>query len=400
MLQHGATRFPALAAATALLPAPQSPAAQSAVVPDVVPEHLLEHLPDRRLDPGTDGGGSGCRALLVSTDAALIDAVALIAAAAGIELRVVGAVTGEREEPATVLLLGADQAGALRTAGPGAGAGSVVLVGHSGDQEVMWRAAAARPGARVAVLPAAGPWLGEYLGELGVRSGTGRVVLFAGTSGGAGTTTLAVLAAAAQTLVGQRVLLVDGDRMGSGLWPRLKPVVPEGIGWEEVRSSSGRLAPAQLAQILPLSAGTAVLTRGPGSSGRNELGLLPEVLAAARRIFDVVVLDGGRTADIDPGILALCDGCLAVIGAGHGVVQLALPGGGPAEWTAVVSGKLPPGTDPRRLADSCGLQLRAYLPRQRVIERAAAEGRLMSVLAHRRLATTMRQLTGGTGAQT
>ncbi|WP_183509611.1 hypothetical protein [Paeniglutamicibacter cryotolerans] len=373
------TRFPALAAATARLA--EAPPVDA--VPAVGPESA---------GPGESDAvrAFGCRAVLVSTDAVLIDAVALIAAAAGIELLVSGSPPGEREEPGTILLLGADQAGALRTAGRGPG--TVVLVGHPGATDVMWRAAAAQPGARVAVLPAAGPWLGEYLGELGVRAGTGHVVVFAGTSGGVGTTTLAVLAAAARTLAGDRVLLVDGDALGAGLWPRLKPAVPDGIGWEEVRGSSGRLAPAQLAQILPLSQGTAVLTRTAAGLGRNDLALLPEVLAAARRIFDVVVLDGGRTADLDPGTLALCDVGIAVIGARQGAVPALLPGTGTPHWNAVVLGSLQPGSDPRKLATACGLPLLAYLRRRRDIERAAAEGRLMSVLAHRRLAASLRPL--------
>ncbi|MFB0834814.1 hypothetical protein ACX8Z9_10700 [Arthrobacter halodurans] len=321
--------------------------------------------------------------LLITGDGVLADQVALVAAAAGAVLSVRRDAAAARPEPASVLLLGPDAAVADAAHRAGTAA---VLVGHAADEDVLWRVAARHPGARVAVLPRASAWLGEFLGELGLRGGPGRVLLVAGASGGAGTTTLAVLAAAAATLQGARTLLIDADPHSRGLWPILKPRVPEGVGWEDLARSRGQVAPAHLAEILPLAQGTAVLTWGSRSRGDvTPMPVLGEVVAASRRIYDTVVVDAGRSAGVDPSLCALADEGLEVWSAGTPAHPSLMDHGAGAAlpWGVAVTGRLPSGEDAARIAARTGLRLACYLPPLRAVPRAAADGMLVSVMGRR-----------------
>ncbi|GAA3674847.1 hypothetical protein GCM10023081_11580 [Arthrobacter ginkgonis] len=360
--------------------------------------------------PEAQDEGDGC--LLATRDDALADAVALVAAAAGVRLSVLGDVPPPGT-PASALLLGPDFAGAET---PGWDARPVVLLGHPPEEDLLWRVAAQRPGVRVAVLPRAAAWLGEYLGELGLRGGTGRVLVLAGAAGGTGTSTLAALAAGASSLAGARTVLIDADPHSCGVWPMLKPRIPDGVGWEDLGRSSGQLPPAQLAEVLPLAQGAAVLTWS-GGTRRADLppGLLGEVVSAARRVFDEVVVDAGRTAGIEPALATVADAGLAVLPAGRistsvlGVRSGIDRGGAPAGfragdpfggtgfggepwWQAAVVGRLGAGMDARRVAAAAGLPLGGYLPWLRSVARSAQEGRLITALARRRVRAPIEEL--------
>ncbi|MGL3806967.1 hypothetical protein ACSYDW_12810 [Paeniglutamicibacter sp. R2-26] len=383
----GATEYPALRAALRELPAPGTPddagaagfagagGGPRAAGPPATPADGWQ--PD-----GETGRGGQC--ILLTRDAALAQSVALIALGAGVRLvqyREAGQVPAGRPE---TVLVGHDCVGEAASLAPGA---RLVLAGSQEHQDVLWRAAARTPGARVAVLPQAGAWLGEYLGELGLNGGDARTTLLAGGCGGAGTSTLAALLAATHTLEGHRTLLIDADRSSTGLWPTLRPRDPEGIGWEDLENSRGALAPGQLAEILPLSQGTAVLSwvRQPGSFVPPE-SLLVAVLAASRRIYDHIVIDAGRLPAVPPGVLALGGERLLVMPA-RGANNRSLPAAAGARWSVVFTGRLPAGSDTRALARRLGLPLGGYLPRFGTLERASAEGRLMGVLAR----TSMRR---------
>ena len=361
-------------------------------------------------NPGTPDPEEGC--LLATRDDELADAVALVAAAAGVRLSVLRELPPPGT-PASALLLGPDFAG---SEGPGWDGRPVVLVGHPAEEELLWRVAAQRPGSRVAVLPQAAAWLGEYLGELGLRGGTGRVLVLAGAAGGTGTSTLAALAAGASSLAGARTVLIDADPHSCGVWPVLRPRIPDGVGWEDLGRSSGQLPPAQLAEILPLAQGAAVLTWS-GSAPRADLppGLLGEVVSAARRVFDEVVVDAGRTAGIEPALATVADAGLAVLPASRlhtsvlgvwgGTDHNGAPAGsrtgrpfgnaalaGEPFWQAAVVGRLGAGMDARRVAAAAGLPLGGYLPWLRVVARSAQEGRLITALARRRVRTPIEEL--------
>lgn len=289
--------------------------------------------------------------------------------------------------------------------GPGAG---VVFTGAAADQARLWRAAALHPGARVAVLPEASAWLGEYLGALTTTDGDGRVALFVGACGGAGTTTAAALTAAAAARAGYDAVLVDADAAGAGLWPLLGTGPADGLTWEDTVDSHGRIPPQQLLEMLPSVEGLRVMTSlggpgtgaaetfrpgpyvsrarqgapsAPGAAGR--LGpVLREVLAAAARAFEVVVVDGGR--GVPQQVRELAHTTLHVIPAER-VAQLGLGDGRLASRGghayAVVTGRLPTGADSPSIARHAWLPLAGHLPRIPAVQRAGADGRLLHTVA-------------------
>ncbi|MFF5791832.1 hypothetical protein ACFY5D_07285 [Paeniglutamicibacter sp. NPDC012692] len=383
----GATEYPALRAALQHLQAQDRTG-----VPDAFPEPRTGPWAEPRPEPRPVARESqSAHCILLTRDAALAQSIALIALGAGVQLVQCRETEQARTHRQETILVGHDCAGEAASFFPGA---RLVLTGVQEHQDVLWRAAARSPGARVAVLPQAAAWLGEYLGELGLNGGAARITLLAGGCGGAGTSTLAALLAATHTLAGQRTLLIDADRTSTGLWPMLRPREPEGIGWEDLEHSRGALAPGQLAEILPLSQGSAVLSwvRQPGSFVPDE-SLVVSVLAASRRIYEHIVIDAGRLPAVLPGVLALCGERLLVMPT-RCASNRGIPGAAGANWSVVFTGRLEAGTDTRALAHGLGLPLGGYLPRLKPLERAAAEGRLMGVLAR----TALRRRIASLGA--
>lgn len=356
--------------------------------------------------------------MLVTADERLIDHVALVVAAAGTELRIESAPgrTGAAADPHELVLLGADRLERLGGAPGALGCpGDAVLVGWAGDQERMWRAAAEHPGTRVAVLPEASAWLGEFLGERGLRAGAGTVLAFAGAVGGAGTTTVALLAASAAVRAGRSTLLVDADPASGGIAHRLnagrrKPVRPHGgepdgsphpaevsgLAWDDIASADGRLPPHQLADVLPSTGGLSFLTwsedrapEPPGRPGPVPASVLSEVVASARQAYDVVVLDSGRAG---PGPLAgyapgAPDSAVCVVPADRPWSLAALPAD--VDWLALVTGRLPNGRDAFKVAEAAGMPLLTYVPPLRTIRRASAEGAVLELGRHRAAARAM-----------
>lgn len=337
------------------------------------------------------------RAILFTRDPQLAQNVAMIAVGAGVELEQCTTLTQLSSYADAVVLVGPDCVGEISGTFLGQ---RVVLTGSSEDQDILWKAAAATPGARVAVLPQGSAWLGEYLGAMGLQVGSAKVTLLAGACGGAGTSSLAALLAANHALEGERTLLVDADQNSTGLWQILRVTEPQGIGWEDLQQSRGALAPGHLAEILPLAQGSAVLSwvREPNSFTPNE-ALLMEVLSAARRIYQHIIIDAGRVHGIFPGLLTISDDHLLVMPIRTACAKSLgrLPH---VAWSIVLTGKLRSGIDTRALAARHSMDLGGYLPYLKTIERSATEGRLMSVLAKasvRRNVTSIQQGTRSVG---
>lgn len=335
------------------------------------------------------------RCILFSRDVELAQVLAAVAVGAGVQLlpcRDAARVAEHRDE---VVLVGQDCVAEIDAR---LAASTLVLTGREEHQDVLWRAAATFPGARVAVLPQAAAWLGEYLGELGLHAGRAHTTVVAGAGGGAGTSTLAALLAATATLDGHRTLLLDADPHSTGLWPVLRAREPDGLGWEDLQHARGQLSPGQLAEILPLSAGTAVLSwvRKPGCFTPSE-ALLTEVLAASRRIYERIVIDAGHLTGVPASMAALANTRLLLLSArpGNGAAGTAVRlGEHAANWRLVLTGKLASGTDTRALARITGVQLGGYFAPARRIERCAADGALMNALAHRPLRRAVARLGG------
>lgn len=373
--------------------ATQYPALNTAMQHMVEQTVRVEALPAPQTNDEPEAQYGAARAILFTRDNQLAQNVAMIAVGAGVELEQCTTLTQPSSYANAVVLVGPDCVGEI----PGTFLGHrVVLTGRSEDQDILWKAAAATPGARVAVLPQGSAWLGEYLGAMGLQVGAARVTLLAGACGGAGTSSLAALLAANHALQGERTLLVDADQNSTGLWQILRVNEPEGIGWEDLEQSRGALAPGHLAEILPLAQGSAVLSwvREPHSFTPNE-ALLMEVLSAARRIYQHIIIDVGRAHGIFPGLLTISDDHLLVMPIRTACAKSMgrLP---EVAWSIVLTGKLRSGIDTRALAASHAMELGGYLPYLKTIERSATEGRLMSVLARASIRRCIASIQQGT----
>jgi secretion/DNA translocation related CpaE-like protein len=242
--------------------------------------------------------------LLLTRDAVLADEVLRLAAGAGAAVDVLADPDGAvlRWPAAPLVLVGADQAGALAALRPPRHEQVHVLVPGVADERLLRHALAL--GARsVGELPSGGRPLATLLADVqdGTDSPTARAVGVVAGCGGAGASTFAVALAVAAAAT-RRVALVDLDPWGPGLDHLLGSEDSEGVRWDAL-SSGGRLGSRSLRDALPVHEGVAVLTFRRGEVGTLEAGLVREVLDAVARGHDVVVLDLPRSLG---GVAAEC----------------------------------------------------------------------------------------------
>lgn len=231
------------------------------------------------------------RCTIVSNDPQIIERCAAIAVGAAVRIKHCADVQQVLADGSGPVLWGSDMAALAEHASVAAD----VLVGLEQDAASLWSLASRIPKARVALLPAASQWLGEYLGLWAMRAGHGHTLALNASAGGLGNTTLAALLAHAGTLSGLRSIMIDLDQHSQGAWPLICAKPPTGVGWEELQQSGGTLAAHQLAETLPQLRETSILTWSQ-ATGTHELEdqLVIRLLAAARQGFDLVVLDTGR----------------------------------------------------------------------------------------------------------
>lgn len=319
--------------------------------------------------------------MLVTGFDVLRSEVERIVAAAGGELRVVANATEAAPfwDSAAAVLVGSD----VRELPPRRRA-PAVLVGLSGEGDSLWHLAAALGAERVAVLPDAATWLAEYLSRADSPEAGGLVLGLTGGCGGAGATTAAIWIAQAAAGLGARVLLVDGDSWGGGLELALAAEETVGLRWPDLADARGSINPEQLADALPVAGGFSFLS-WPGSRDRSavvEPGTVAGVLDAARRGYELVVVDIGRGAEPLRNFAWDCDRLLLVVPAqlkaavATARILQELP---PVETSLVVRGKPGAALDAGLIADSVGVPLQAVLPEVRGTAGAAEQGRLLEV---------------------
>jgi hypothetical protein len=360
--------------------------------------------------------------LLISDVSAIRDAVAQVAAAASLDVVVRPTVDSAMEElaRADVILLGEDIREVLpRRLRP------TMLVGMSASSSCSWQRASALAAERVVLLPEGSQWLAEYLSGLQDPVNGGLVVGVLGGCGGAGASTAAVLLAAHAARSGVSTLLVDGDAWGGGLEVTLGAERATGLRWPDLLHAVGMINAAQLAAALPVVAGFSLLAGGKGtmltfpevsgvpaggpasvfdrdssatfgsisaSPARSRHGvdggvtLRSEVLAAASRGYQLVIVDVGRSS-ADLRTMAACDRLVLVTPARSGAVLVAtrlvqsLPL--PPSYV-VVREPLPEGWDRELVAEAVGLPLGGVLPVIRSLPGAAERGQLATLAGHRK----------------
>lgn len=327
--------------------------------------------------PEWQDDGSGY-VLLVTGQPYIRETVEQIVAAIGGLLRVEteAAVVPSAWQEADVVLLGSD----IREVPPRRAA-PAVLLGLESDGESLWQSAASLGAERVAVLPEAGPWLAEFLSRTRAPETGGMVLGVVGGSGGAGATTAGIWLAQHAARNDVRTLLVDGDPWGGGIELSLAAEDAPGLRWPDFADASGSLDPGQLADSLPVAGGFSFLS-WPGSRDRppRSDGGISAVLEAARRGFELVIVDIGRGRDCVRTFAWECDRVLLVsppqLRSAVAAARLLddLP---PVEVGLVIRGGAGASLDGQMIADAVGVPLTAVLPEVKSATTAAEQGRLL-----------------------
>ncbi len=298
-------------------------------------------------------------------------------------------------DTAGIVLLGSD----VRELPPRRRAPSVLL-GLNGEGDSLWQLGAALGAERVAVLPEAAAWLAEHLGRSRDPDPGGLLLGVTGGCGGAGASTAAVWLAQEAAVHGVRTLLVDGDSRGGGLELCLAAEDAPGLRWPDLAGASGSIGTGQLSDSLPVAGGFSFLS-WPGSRDRSpdvEPGAVAAVLDAARRGFELIIVDIGRGTESLGSFAWDCDRILLVapaqLRAAVATARLLqeLP---PVDTALVIRGNAGAALDGPLIAESLGLPLHCVLPELRGTAAAAELGRLLEFgkrKAVRRFAESVLQL--------
>ncbi|MBO1267612.1 CpaE-like family protein [Arthrobacter sp. PO-11] len=337
-------------------------------------------------DGGRDGPGAWLppasgEILLVTGNNFLRDETERIVAAAGGSLRTAAdaAQAAAGWDNADIVLVGSD----VRELPPRRRA-PAVLLGVSGEDGNIWQLAAVLGAERVALLPEAAAWLAEHLSASRSPEAGGHVLGLTGGSGGAGASTAAAWLAQAAAGHGARTLLIDGDPWGGGLELTLAAEDTPGLRWPDLAEARGSIDHAQLSDSLPVAGGFSFLS-WPGTRERPpavDPASVAAVMDAARRGFEVVIVDIGRGTDSLRSFAWDCDRILllatAQLKSAVAAARLLneLP---PVDTGLVIRGNPGAGMDAPLIAESLGLPLHGVLPEVRGTGTAAELGRLLEL---------------------
>jgi secretion/DNA translocation related CpaE-like protein len=253
--------------------------------------------------------------LLITADEILLDELVRLCAAAGTTAEVASDVAAALPgwSTASLVLLGADLASDVARAGPPRRDGvHVVAWGDAPDE--LFRTALAVGAEGVAPLPGSADWLAAVLGDVGdVGRARGLTIGLVAGSGGAGATTLACALAQLASRAGPTVV-IDADPLGPGVDRVLGLEERPGARWADLATTAGRLSARSLREGLPRYADLGVVTWGSRDRGRLGPATVREVLSAARRGHDTVIVDLPRAGDhVAEELAGRCDQLLVVV---------------------------------------------------------------------------------------
>lgn len=239
------------------------------------------------------------RPLLVTGAAHLLDEALRLAAVAGVDLDVVAdaGLARDRWSSAPLVLLGVDAVpGCLRQRLPRRD--GVVLLGDDLDDARVWQVGVEVGAAHVAVLPGDEDAVLARLADAAEGgAGAGTVIAVTGGRGGAGATTLACALAVTAARAGERTLLVDADPLGGGVDLVFGAEAERGLRWPDLGQARGRLSAPALVEALPRASGLQLLSWDRGATPAVHPDAVAAVLRAARRAYDLVVVDLPRGGD-------------------------------------------------------------------------------------------------------
>ena len=313
--------------------------------------------------------------LLVTRDETLHQELLRLAAAAGVlpDLARDGPTALGGWTAAPVVLLGADLLDELAEIGPPRRRG-VHVVAWGPVSDAVFRAAVAVGAEHVSELPRAESWVVELLTDLDETS-AGLVLGVVGGSGGAGASVFACALGQVAARSGPAAV-IDLDPLGARLDRVLGCEELPGVRWDAMAQTSGRLSARSLRSALPRRAGLGVLTWPPGWAGELPAEAARQVLAAAQRGHDVVVVDLPR--GVDPVVVETairCDHLFLVVtttllGISSATRLCAALPAGPT--MSVVARRA--GIDAREAAALVGLPLTAEMGDQRGLAEAVELG--------------------------
>ncbi|MFE2077471.1 septum site-determining protein Ssd [Streptomyces misionensis] len=329
-------------------------------------------------DPRPATGGSP---LIVTEDAALLDDLLRLCAAAGATPEVHHGLPdqGGNWDTAPLVLVGDDAAHRLRGS---TRRRQVVLIGRDQDDPGVWRRAVEIGADHVLILPDGEQWLVDRIAD--VAEGVGRPALTVGViggRGGAGASTLSCALAVTSAREGLRTLLVDADPLGGGLDVLLGGEGAEGLRWPAFAASRGRVGGGALEESLPALHSLRVLSWDRGDCVAVPPQAVRAVLAAARRRGGTVVVDLPRRLDDGVGeVLAQLDLALLVVPAELRAVAAAgrvaaAVGMVVRDLRVAVRGPYAPGLDDQEVARLLGLPLAGEVPVEPALLRPRGTGK-------------------------
>ncbi|MFI8348961.1 septum site-determining protein Ssd [Streptomyces sp. NPDC085596] len=319
-------------------------------------------------DPPPATAGRPGRPLIVTEDAALLDDLLRLCAAAGATPEVHHGVPdhGGGWDGAPLVLVGDDAARRVRGAARRRG---VVLVGRDQDDPDVWKRAVGIGADHVLMLPDGEQWLIDRIAD--VAEGVGRPALTVGViggRGGAGASTLACALAVTSAHQGLRTLLVDADPLGGGLDVLLGGESAEGLRWPAFAASRGRVGGGALEESLPELHALRVLSWDRGDCVAVPPQAVRAVLAAARRRGGTVVVDLPRRLDdgvaealaqLDMAVLVVPAELRALAAAGRVASAMGMV---VRDLRVAVRGPYAPGLDEDEVARLLGLPLIGTVP--------------------------------------
>jgi secretion/DNA translocation related CpaE-like protein len=253
--------------------------------------------------------------LFVTRDDTLLDELLRLAAAAGITPDVAhdGGAALRAWSAASLVLVGSDLAEEVARLSPSRRAG-VHVVSWGAVPDDLFRTALAVGAEDVAELPRSAGWVTDLLTDLGdATRSRGLVIGVVGGSGGAGATTFACALGQLAARSGP-TLVVDADPLGPGADRVLGLEGQDGVRWDALCQTTGRLSARSLREALPRRGPLGVLTWYAGSPGSLQAFAVREALSAARRGHDTVVVDLPRTSDpVVDEVVSRCDQLLVVV---------------------------------------------------------------------------------------
>lgn len=342
------------------------------------------------------------RPLLVTADPDLLDDLLRLCAAAGVEARVAHDVPAARGPwaAAPIVVLGDDLSRPALASGL-ARRSDLVLVGRDLDDGAVWTRAAGLGAESVLFLPAAQSLLVDRLAAA-CEDPTSRAttVSVVGGRGGAGASTLAGALAGTAADLGWQTLLVDADPLGGGLDLVLGCEDLAGLRWPDLIAVDGTISASALRSALPRAGRLHLLSWDRDDPHSVAAETARAVLAAARQVHQMVVVDLPRHLDEAAQVMAKGSDLVllvvpaevrAVAAAGRVAAYVGRLAG---DVRVVVRGPAPSGLTAPEIANSLGLALAGRLKPEHGLARSLERGEPPAGAGRGPLADLCRSLLG------